>query len=91
MLQRKARLILYETDDDWNQTAADNTEWLELFKKAHGLPSMSLDSRVDLMEDLGMGIGEMSFDALLTDASWDGPPAVQASTDYDTVSLGKFP
>ncbi|KAF2436616.1 hypothetical protein EJ08DRAFT_567024, partial [Tothia fuscella] len=36
-LQRQARQILYEDDDSWNQTAADNLEWLELFKKAHGL------------------------------------------------------
>ena len=38
MLQREGRRILYgDPDDTWNQTAADNPEWLELFKKAHGL------------------------------------------------------
>lgn len=37
MLQREARLLLYDCDDPWNQTAADNPEWLDLFKKAHGL------------------------------------------------------
>jgi len=37
MLQSKARHILYDSDDAWNQTAADNPEWLDLFKKAHGL------------------------------------------------------
>ncbi|KAF2725766.1 hypothetical protein K431DRAFT_259421 [Polychaeton citri CBS 116435] len=37
MLQREARMILYESDDAWNHTAADNPEWLDLFKKAHGL------------------------------------------------------
>lgn len=38
MLQTEARSILYgEPDDPWNQTAADNPEWLSLFKKAHGL------------------------------------------------------
>jgi hypothetical protein len=36
-LQAAARKILYEDDDTWNQTAADNPEWLDLFKKAHGL------------------------------------------------------
>jgi hypothetical protein len=70
MLQRQARWILYESDDNWNQTAADNPEWLELFKKAHGLPSTSTDSRVDMMEDLGAGIGELTFDSLL-DGSWE--------------------
>ena len=37
MLQVHARRILYDSDDSWNQTAADNPEWLDLFKKAHGL------------------------------------------------------
>jgi hypothetical protein len=37
MLQREARLILYNDADGWDQTAADNPEWLSLFKKAHGI------------------------------------------------------
>lgn len=37
MLQAEARRVLYDSDDSWNQTAADNPEWLDLFKKAHGL------------------------------------------------------
>lgn len=37
MLQQHARSVLYGSDDSWNQTAADNPEWLDLFKKAHGL------------------------------------------------------
>lgn len=37
MLQTHARKVLYGSDDSWNQTAADNPEWLDLFKKAHGL------------------------------------------------------
>ena len=34
-LQRKARLIIYEHDDDWNQTAADNPDWLSAFRQLH--------------------------------------------------------
>jgi hypothetical protein len=38
MLQREARRVLYDDPEDpWNQTAADNAEWLSLFKKAHGI------------------------------------------------------
>ncbi len=38
MLQKEARRILYgDPDDVWNQTSADNPEWLSLFKKAHGI------------------------------------------------------
>ncbi|KAF2967200.1 hypothetical protein GQX73_g6391 [Xylaria multiplex] len=34
-LQRKARIIVYEADDEWNQTAADDEEWLENFRERH--------------------------------------------------------
>ncbi|TDZ51856.1 Homeobox protein 4 [Colletotrichum trifolii] len=34
-LQRQARIIIYEFDDGWNQTAADNLEWLYAFKQRH--------------------------------------------------------
>ncbi|POR39350.1 Homeobox protein 4 [Tolypocladium paradoxum] len=34
-LQKQARIIIYEFDDGWNQTAADNMQWLDSFKKRH--------------------------------------------------------
>jgi len=37
VLQSESRRILYDDDDPWNQTSADNPEWLNLFKKAHGI------------------------------------------------------
>ena len=37
MIQREARLIIYDDDDPWNQTPADNPEWLDLFKTGYGL------------------------------------------------------
>ena len=43
-LQDYARQLLYGNDDPWNQTAADNPEWLNLFKKAHGLLTPSEDT-----------------------------------------------
>ncbi|UPK93409.1 hypothetical protein LCI18_004344 [Fusarium solani-melongenae] len=36
-LQHHARCILYDDDDPWNQTAADNPEWLLRFKLDVGL------------------------------------------------------
>ncbi|AEO66951.1 uncharacterized protein THITE_2115555 [Thermothielavioides terrestris NRRL 8126] len=36
-LQHQARWIIYEDDDPWNQTAADNAEWLRRFKRDVGL------------------------------------------------------
>lgn len=41
MLQEKARLIVYGDEDPWNQTAADNHQWLELFKMGHGIDAAS--------------------------------------------------
>jgi hypothetical protein len=59
MLQSEARRILYDNDDGWEQTAADNPEWLNLFKKAHGLntsiPVLSFAGRHEILEDLGLG------------------------------------
>jgi hypothetical protein len=57
MLQQESRRILYGDDDAWEQTAADNPEWLSLFKKAHGLDSSPLPvgkQRHELLEDLGI-------------------------------------
>ncbi len=32
-LQKQARIIIYEFDDEWNQTAADNLDWLNAFRQ----------------------------------------------------------
>jgi len=47
-LQKQARIIIYEYDDGWNQTAADNAAWLDAFKQRHLSPGSStaaLDSQ----------------------------------------------
>ncbi|KAF2449666.1 hypothetical protein P171DRAFT_427840 [Karstenula rhodostoma CBS 690.94] len=60
MLQSQARRILYEADDPWEQTAADNPEWLNLFRKAHGMdltqPQAIANqySNHEVLEDLGL-------------------------------------
>jgi hypothetical protein len=41
ILQAESRRIIYDDDDPWNQTSADNPEWLTLFKKAHGIDSQA--------------------------------------------------
>ncbi|KAI1496482.1 hypothetical protein F5X99DRAFT_414053 [Biscogniauxia marginata] len=35
VLQRQARIIIYEQDDEWNQTAADDRAWLDNFKQRY--------------------------------------------------------
>ncbi|KAH8654425.1 hypothetical protein BGZ60DRAFT_418487 [Tricladium varicosporioides] len=36
-LQNQARWIIFDDDDPWNQTAADNAQWMAEFKKDAGL------------------------------------------------------
>ncbi|UPX17049.1 uncharacterized protein EKO05_0007426 [Ascochyta rabiei] len=36
-LQHQARYIVYDDDDPWNQTAADNSQWLREFKRDVGI------------------------------------------------------
>ncbi|KAM3531619.1 hypothetical protein NHJ13051_000684 [Beauveria bassiana] len=43
-LQRQARIIIYEFDDGWNQTAADSMQWLDAFKERHALVEKTPDS-----------------------------------------------
>lgn len=41
-IQHEARCFVYGDEDPWNQTAADNADWLQLFKVGMGLgPSFS--------------------------------------------------
>ncbi|KAI3541412.1 homeobox and C2H2 transcription factor [Colletotrichum filicis] len=42
-LQNQARWIMYEDDDPWNQTPADNPDWLRDFKRTVGLLPQSLE------------------------------------------------
>lgn len=53
-LQRQARLIIYEHDDGWNQTAADDTEWLRSFKAKH-IPQTTARGPHDSMSPLSDG------------------------------------
>ncbi|KPM42396.1 hypothetical protein AK830_g4141 [Neonectria ditissima] len=43
-LQREARVIIYEFDDGWNQTAADSAPWLEGFRGRHPVGKASTTS-----------------------------------------------
>ncbi|CAI0642396.1 unnamed protein product [Colletotrichum noveboracense] len=37
MLRQESRRVIYDSDDEWNQTVADNSEWLAQFRTRHGL------------------------------------------------------
>ena len=77
LLQRQARRILYGDDDPWNQTAADNPEWLALFKRAHGVEAAAPGfDRRDALEDLGVLGDVTAFEGLLDEGRWGVQPGV---------------
>lgn len=54
MFQRVARRLIYDSEDSWNQTVADNSQWLSAFRRLHSRPepgghpeedSLGLDQR----------------------------------------------
>ncbi|EHA54921.1 hypothetical protein MGG_01730 [Pyricularia oryzae 70-15] len=53
-LQHQARWILYDDDDPWNVTAADNFEWLQRFKRDHKI--ISDDSGPGLPDSVGWNL-----------------------------------
>ncbi|UQC75951.1 uncharacterized protein CLUP02_17460 [Colletotrichum lupini] len=72
-LQREARMVIYEFDDGWNQTAADNLEWLAAFRQRHQPVSASGSSMTTSPESQGQqslqhsgsGISPVNFQANL--------------------------
>jgi len=53
MLQDEARRVIFDDNDPWNQTSADNAQWLEIFKREHGL-SDTLEPNPIQMQDLNL-------------------------------------
>ncbi|OLN87612.1 hypothetical protein CCHL11_10108 [Colletotrichum chlorophyti] len=37
MLRKESRRVIYDCDDEWNQTVADNSEWLTTFRARYGI------------------------------------------------------
>ena len=55
MLQDEARRIVYMSADPWNQTVADDPQWLGMFKKRYGLSPVREVSREEEEEEMEMG------------------------------------
>jgi hypothetical protein len=89
-LQVQARRIIYEDDDMWNQTAADNPEWLELFKKAHGMPNVADDDiNVDFDEDLGVNFESLMFEGQVGgEGAWEAEQ--QSKRAGVPIGMGSF-
>ncbi|WEW54871.1 hypothetical protein PRK78_000297 [Emydomyces testavorans] len=53
MIQTEARRIIYGSDDPWNQTCADNPNWLAILKRDTGIYDLPEAQNIRL-DDLGM-------------------------------------
>lgn len=94
-IQRQARIILYDSDDAWEQTAADNPEWLDLFKKAHGLEYIpetiggqgkNVPEDLEMYGDLGMRVPFMLQLRQGTLSEEDTPAGALALFKYKTAA-----
>ncbi|KAL2159891.1 hypothetical protein VTH06DRAFT_2024 [Thermothelomyces fergusii] len=68
-LQRQARLIIYEYDDPWNQTAADDPVWLASFKQRQGIAAIPGDGSLSNAQP-----------PAASEASGSGPPSHEESS-----------
>ena len=66
-LQRQARIIIYELDDGWNQTAADSEDWLAGFRQRHPRPGESTSGGSPLTLESSFGKGSSSTPSRLTE------------------------
>ncbi|KAJ5725193.1 uncharacterized protein N7483_006550 [Penicillium malachiteum] len=53
MIQAQARRVIYDCDDPWNQTCADNSVWLGILKRDTGLNS-AVNNEAIQYSDLGL-------------------------------------
>ncbi|KAI9167141.1 Homeobox protein 4 [Paramyrothecium foliicola] len=73
-LQRQARIIIYEFDDGWNQTAADNNTWLAEFRQRH--PAEGSVSPTDGSVELSLPQSHRS-----SGSDWSSVPQTTRSTN----------
>ncbi|EAQ91593.1 hypothetical protein CHGG_03528 [Chaetomium globosum CBS 148.51] len=74
LLRKEARLILFGDDDPWNQTPADNAEWLALFKEGY-----SLAPTLASCGDVTAGV------SLAQQQCWFGPPVCDTNPSPFTL------
>ena len=51
-LQDQARLVIYEDDDPWNWTCADNQQWLDTFKYSQGIGNVTNSMQTDQLAEV---------------------------------------
>ncbi|RFU25939.1 hypothetical protein B7463_g10400, partial [Scytalidium lignicola] len=84
-IQRQARMIIYGNDDPWNQTMADNPDYIEIFKRQYGLaPQLSKPSSSNLDNDHREGCVLSQGPSGSPSLHWDlTSPCTQGSQDHE--------
>ncbi|KAK4181848.1 pah6 homeobox protein encoded by the pah6 protein [Triangularia setosa] len=92
-LQKRARVIIFEYDDGWNQTAADDAVWLTAFKNRHVFGNGADDSThipLDLSHD-SMFPNPMQLQLDVADPAGrtriSAPPSISNSSSSRSGSL----
>ncbi|PQE29983.1 hypothetical protein CJF32_00000658 [Rutstroemia sp. NJR-2017a WRK4] len=96
-IQRHARMIIYGSDDPWNQTWADNVAYLQIFKSQNGLAPLEENmSNLDLpsfMEARGKAISPPSSSTLHWEVegyeSQAGPASKDASSGLTSYTYNQ--
>ncbi|KAL4735681.1 hypothetical protein BDV11DRAFT_211829 [Aspergillus similis] len=89
MLQKEARRVVFGDDDPWNQTPADNVEWLNLFKEGVGLGQRSESTASPSTGLANEGYSEYSFCLPWSADHWtpaESHPGTEA-LDTDSTSM----
>ena len=88
-LQRTARMIIFESDDPWNQTAADDPAYLEIFKRQNGLASIDENSVLELPEPSVVGALGLSLLSSLGSSPQQSTPSPRAlHWDLENTGIG---
>ncbi|UKZ53042.1 hypothetical protein TrVGV298_006829 [Trichoderma virens] len=90
VLRRQARLIMFGDDDPWNQTPADNSEWLGMFKKGYGLVASPGNLPTEPGADPGMACQSPEL-ALLPGVDWSGPFTMANMQQAAALDFGLVP
>ncbi|OAA41089.1 Homeodomain-related protein [Beauveria brongniartii RCEF 3172] len=88
-LQRQARIIIYEFDDGWNQTAADSMQWLDAFKERHALVEKTPDSMAKTSPEQS----DQATAVASPSSQWAAPgnrwPSVVTAKNVESAQFGK--
>ncbi|KAK3485842.1 uncharacterized protein B0T23DRAFT_366201 [Neurospora hispaniola] len=87
-LQTKARIIIYECDDCWNQTAADNSDWLAAFKQRHLSPEASAVALATYEPLTISSVSRKGFTPSMDMATWMGSSCFNGPRNTSLGSIG---